>query len=104
MEFVSEQYTVRVNAPPSQSSNEILTPDALRFVGLLCHKFEERRQALLGRRKLKAKEYDAGLTPRFLPRPLNDGEGYDDDWKCAPIPDDVGDRSCPKLPMEAYER
>lgn len=89
MEFRSEDLLVRVHAPPSEAAAEILTPDALRLVGLLCAKFEDRRQALLEARNCRAQEFDAGHVPHFLPpSPAT----RDPTWRCAPIPDDIVDR------------
>jgi len=88
MEFKSEQYNVKVHAPPSEAATQVLTEDVLRFVGLLCHKFEERRRALLEARKCRAKEFDSGLVPQYL-KPSEATKG---DWKCAPVPADIQDR------------
>jgi malate synthase len=88
MEFRSEDYHVRVHAPPSSAASEMLTEEALRFVGLLCHKFDGRRQALLEARKCRAQEFDAGEIPHFLTGMAS----KDPSWKCAPIPDDIQDR------------
>eukprot|EP00529_Nitzschia_sp_RCC80_P025622 CAMPEP_0113482102 /NCGR_PEP_ID=MMETSP0014_2-20120614/22747_1 /TAXON_ID=2857 /ORGANISM="Nitzschia sp." /LENGTH=540 /DNA_ID=CAMNT_0000375611 /DNA_START=183 /DNA_END=1805 /DNA_ORIENTATION=+ /assembly_acc=CAM_ASM_000159 len=80
---------VQVRGPKSQAADEILTDDALRLVGLLCGKFDGRRQALLEARKCRAKNFDAGDVPHFLPpSPATE----DPTWKCAPIPDDIQDR------------
>ena len=87
-EFKSENFHVVVHVPPSDAANDILSPDALRFVGFMCHTFQERRQNLLSARKHRAKEYDAGETPKFLNIPAV----KDPTWKCAPIPPDVQDR------------
>lgn len=89
MEFRSEDLHVQVHAPPSKAATEILTPDALRFVGLLCAKFEDRRQALLEARKCRAHEFDSGHVPHFLP---SSPATSDSSWKCAPIPHDIIDR------------
>jgi malate synthase len=88
IEFRSEDIHVCVLGPPNAATDELLTPDALRFVGLLCHKFDARRRALLEARRVKATEYDAGDTPAFL----KDHEANDPTWRCAPVPDDIQDR------------
>ncbi len=89
MEFRSEDYTVQVHGPATAAAQAILTPDALRFVGLLCHKFDGRRRALLEARKRRAQEFDAGDAPQYLaPSPAT----QDLNWKCAPVPDDIQDR------------
>lgn len=80
---------VQVHGPASKAADEILTDDALRLVGLLCAKFEGRRQALLEARKCRAKKFDAGEVPTFLPPSPST---QDQTWKCAPIPSDIQDR------------
>lgn len=87
MEANTSPISVRVHAPVSREIAEILTPDALRFVGFLCAHFEERRQLLLAARKSKAASYDAGEVPHFVKE-----KQYSEDWKCAPVPNDIQDR------------
>jgi malate synthase len=89
MEFRSENIHVVVHAPPNAATKEMLTPDALRFVGTLCAQFEGRRQELLLARKAKAIEYDAGELPHFV---SNSPAAKDPSWRCAPIPMDIQDR------------
>lgn len=91
MEFRSEDFHVKVLAPPSDAAAEVLTPDALRFIGLLCAKFNDRRRALLEARRCKAQEYDAGGTPHFISQG-NGGGANDPSWRCAPVPKDIQDR------------
>jgi len=86
---------VKVNAPKNSKSfdrvqAEILTPDALRFVGFLCHKFEDQRQSLLAARDIRTVSYDAGNLPHFLTTAASSYS--DDNWQCAPIPEDLQDR------------
>mmetsp|Transcript_17165 Transcript_17165/g.41778 ORF Transcript_17165/g.41778 Transcript_17165/m.41778 type:complete len:543 (-) Transcript_17165:2536-4164(-) len=88
MEYKSETFHLQVHAPPSDAAKEILTTDALRFVGYLCNTFHERRQNLLSARKQRAKEFDAGDTPKFLNIPAV----QDPSWKCASVPSDIQDR------------
>lgn len=88
MEFRSESFTVKVHGPVTPAAREILTTDALRLVGLLCHKFEDRRQHLLQLRKTRAVDYDAGRTPHYCHHP----QARDPEWKCAPVPTDLTDR------------
>jgi malate synthase len=88
MEFLSESLLVQVHAPPSDAAKAILTPDALRLIGVLHSTFAGRREALLEKRRCRQAEFDAGLVPQFLPpSPATKG-----DWKCAPIPTDIQDR------------
>jgi malate synthase len=89
MEFRSEDFTVQVHAPSSAAATEMLTPDALRFVGVLCVKFDARRRALLAARKTQATVYDTGEVPHFVE---NSPAANDPTWRCAPVPDDIQDR------------
>ena len=88
MEFRSEDYLVQVHGPVTDAAKAILTPDALRFVGLLCHKFDGRRRTLLEARKQRAQDFDAGSVPHFLPQ----SPAHDAGWKCAAVPEDIQDR------------
>ena len=67
----------------------ILTPEALQFVGRLAREFESRRRELLEARMERQREIDSGKLPDFLPetREIREGE-----WKIAPIPEDLQDR------------
>jgi malate synthase len=88
LEFRSENVLVQVHAPLSDAAKEILTPDALRLIGVLHLKFAGRRQALLDKRQCRQSEFDSGLLPHFLPP----SEATQGDWQCAPIPVDIQDR------------
>jgi len=88
MEFRSEDYLVQVHGPLTDAAKAVLTPDALRFVGLLCYKFDSRRRSLLEARKQRAQDFDAGSVPNFLPP----SPAHEDGWKCAPVPSDIQDR------------
>lgn len=87
MEVRSTAVQVEVHAPICAAAAEMLTPDALRFVGYLCHRFEDRRQSLLAARKSLALDFDAGGLPQLTPTDISKK-----DWKCATIPKDVVDR------------
>lgn len=100
MEVRSSSVQVEVHAPICAAAAEMLTPDALRFVGFLCHKFEDRRRALLAARASRSMEFDSGGQPHFI---THDGRladsrrepqsHYDSPtWKCAPVPADLQDR------------
>jgi malate synthase len=89
IEFKSDNIHVQVLAPETAASKEVLTEDALRFVGLLCAKYESRRQALLEARIQRAIEYDGGAVPTFV---KDHPASKDPTWKCAPVPVDVQDR------------
>ena len=100
MESRSTSVHVEVHAPICAAAAEILTPDSLRFVGYLCHKFEDRRQALLNARVSRALEFDSGALPHFEGTGKSGGTmrvphshaTEDPHWQCAPIPDEVKDR------------
>ena len=89
MEFRSEDFLIQVHGPVTEAAKEILTADALRFVGLLCYKFDDRRRALLGARQQRAQDFDAGNVPTFLESSPAQADG---NWKCAPVPKDIQDR------------
>jgi len=80
---------IEVRAAVSNDFSRVLTPEALQFVGTLAREFENRRQALLERRRTVQADIDNGKLPDFLPatRSIREGE-----WKIAPIPDDLQDR------------
>jgi len=89
MEATLKADGVKVFGPVSDEFRQILTPDALRFIGGLARRFEDRRQELLARRQTVQAAIDAGNRPDFLPetRHIRDG-----DWKIAPVPRDLQDR------------
>ncbi len=72
-----------------QSTDEILTDDALAFVTDLSRTFGKRRLALLERRREVQARLDGGERFRFLPETRSVREG---DWKVAPLPADLMDR------------
>jgi malate synthase len=80
---------VRVTGPVSNEFAEILTPEALQFVADLAREFEPRRRSLLERRKERQAAIDDGDLPDFLTETKH---LRDDDWKIAPVPDDLQDR------------
>ena len=68
---------------------EILSIEALTFVGRLARRFEARRRELLEMRAKRQAAYDSGALPDFLPetRDVRDGN-----WRIASVPDDLQDR------------
>jgi malate synthase len=68
---------------------EVLTPDALAFVGRLHQRFDARRRQLLALRHEKQRRWDAGELPDFLPETHHIREG---EWRVAPVPSDIQDR------------
>lgn len=68
---------------------QILTPEALAFVGYLERKFGQRRRDLLSQRGTRQEEIDNGKLPDFLPETT---EIRESEWTVAPIPFDLQDR------------
>src|SRR3954462_4892056 len=90
-ESVSSQIAagVHVTGEMSPEFREILTPEALAFVGSLHRQFNERRLEALQRRVARQARFDAGELPDFLPETR---EIRESNWTCAPIPRDLQDR------------
>jgi malate synthase len=78
-----------ISAPIEGRAAEVLTPEALAFLGELHSRFGARRLELLAARQTRQARFDAGESPDFLPetKAVRDG-----DWKVAPIPADLLDR------------
>lgn len=68
---------------------EILTPEALDFLGELSRTFSARRAELLQRRAHRQAELNAGKLPDFLPETKHI---RDANWTVAPTPADLQDR------------
>ncbi len=68
---------------------EILSDDALAFVGELHRRFDARRRELLRARAERQARLDAGELPDFLPQTEHVRDG---DWQVAPLPPDLQDR------------
>ena len=68
---------------------QILTGDALAFLGKLHRNFNARRLDLLARRVQRQKEIDAGAVPDFLQetKAIRDAQ-----WQVSPVPADLQDR------------
>ena len=80
---------IEVLGPIGPHYDEILTPEALRFVASLQREFGAQREDLLGRRVEAQKRIDSGILPDFLPETEGIRKG---DWKVAPIPLGLEDR------------
>ena len=80
---------IEVLGPIGPQYDEILTPEALRFVASLQRTFGARREELLARRVEAQKRIDSGVLPDFLPETEEIRKG---DWKVAPIPPGLEDR------------
>jgi len=81
-----EGISLAAGAAPAQ---DILTPDALRFLLLLERRFRDRRLTLLDRRRERQEDFDAGILPDFLEETRDVQESS---WTVAPIPPDLVDR------------
>ncbi len=79
----------QVNGPPVQRAEQILTPEALAFVGELQRRFGARRDELLARRGERREQ--AARTGRldFLPETAQVRDG---NWTVAAAPPDLTDR------------
>jgi malate synthase len=75
--------------PAEGDFTQILTPEALDFLAMLCRRFEPRRQELLALRELRQAEFDRGVRPDFHPETLAIRNA---EWKVAPCPADLQDR------------
>ncbi|SIT91035.1 malate synthase A [Edaphobacillus lindanitolerans] len=85
----TEFRTITISGGKTPSSSEILTPDALGFLGELHERFNGRRLELLGKRQERQARFDAGEQPDFLPETEQIRKS---EWTVTPIPDDLKDR------------
>jgi malate synthase len=85
----SEIPELRVLAPLRPGYDEILTPEARRFVAELVLLASEQLDGLLARRRRVQQSFDAGVLPDFLAETRSVREG---DWTVASIPADLLDR------------
>ena len=74
--------------PSPERIDQVLTPDALRFLARLENEFGERRRQLLRLRAERQRELLSGRLPDFLP----DSPARSGDWKGPSIPADLRDR------------
>ena len=87
MQLGVEQVTV--TGAVSESHREVFSEEAVRFLARLGREFEDRRQALLEKRRVRQREIDAGRMPDFLSETAALREK---NWVVAPIPQDLLDR------------
>jgi len=80
---------IDVRGPQGPRFDEILTPDALGFVGRLARAFEPRRRERLAARAARQLQLDAGILPDFLPETRSIRQGA---WTVPPAPGDLQDR------------
>ena len=81
--------TLRVEGPLGERYDEILTPEALAFVGDLVEHFQPVRQSLMKHRLDVQEDLDNGVDPDFLDELV---QAREHGWKVAPAPDDLQDR------------
>jgi malate synthase len=74
---------------PHPQRDEVLTPEAVAFLGALVERFGSRRVALLEARQARQARLDAGELPTFLPETASVRAG---DWQVAPAPPALRDR------------
>ena len=85
----TEQLEVEVLGERTEQFDQILTPEALGFVGKLHKLFDQRRKELLSARQVRQVTLDAGELPDFLQETK---EIRESDWTVNPVPDDLTDR------------
>jgi malate synthase len=79
----------RIKAPHLPGDDDVLTPDALRFVADLARMFADRLRDLLARRREVQAKLDAGERLDFLPETREVREAS---WTIAEVPGDLTDR------------
>jgi malate synthase len=80
---------VEILGARSKQFDEILTPEAVKFVVELERRFGPRRRELLAARVKRQARLDAGERPDFLPETANIRNSK---WTVAPLPADLQDR------------
>jgi malate synthase len=86
---MSVHASVAAGAPPVERSEEVLTGEALAFLGALHERFEERRTELLARRARRRAQIARTGRLDFLPETAAVRDG---DWRVAPCPPALQDR------------
>jgi malate synthase len=87
---VTQEPGVTVTTSPPAHAEEVLTPEALAFIGGLHRSFEPRRRELLAARVARQATFDAGALPDFPPETA--GIRDDPAWRVAAAPRDFDDR------------
>ena len=80
---------IAVTGAAGARHDEILSSEALAFLGGLHRAFDARRRKLLAARMQRQVRFDAGEMPDFLPETQAVRDG---DWRVAPIPASLQDR------------
>ena len=81
--------SARLTQPTAGRDMEILTPEALAFLGMLHDRFESRRQDLLAARRAMQHRLDAGELPGFLD---DTAHVRSSEWSIEPVPAGLADR------------
>jgi malate synthase len=81
--------TVAITGSKGAAEAEILTPQALEFLGALSTNFEAERQRLLAARVTRGEALRKGQLYDFLPETASVRQS---EWRVAPIPADLQDR------------
>ena len=68
---------------------DILTPEAIKFITKLQNKFNDQRLYLLKKRQIRQEVLDTGELPSFLSQTE---KIRNSDWKISPTPSDLKDR------------
>jgi malate synthase len=90
MERNTEVQGLTLTGPPLPAGcEEILTAEALQFVGLLVREFGGRREELLARRTERQQRFDQGEKPDFLAETAAIRAAR---WQVAPVPPELQDR------------
>ena len=87
--MTTPQTRIRILPESPTEYQEILTPEALKFITALADRFDATRLELLAHRHVRQKLLDGGELPGFLPETA---EIRAADWKVAPIPPALLDR------------
>ncbi|WP_347109585.1 malate synthase A [Paenarthrobacter sp. S56] len=93
MNSFTDNFTINgitLTAQPICRQGEVLTPDALEFVGKLHRAVADRRQELMQARHARRNAISSGHDPRFLPE--TEGIRNDPSWRVAPPAPGLEDR------------
>ncbi|MBU8864880.1 malate synthase A [Paenarthrobacter aromaticivorans] len=93
MNSFTDNFTINgitLTAQPISRQNEVLTPDALEFVGKLHRAVADRRQELMQARHARRNQISSGQDPRFLPE--TEAIRNDPSWRVAPPAPGLEDR------------
>ncbi|QSB05532.1 malate synthase A [Natronoglycomyces albus] len=88
--FAETTPAVTVSGPTIDRQDEVLTPEALEFLGKLHHAFVGRRQELLQARQIRRNQISNGADPQFLAETA--GVREDPSWRVAPLAPGLEDR------------